>query len=163
MMRKTTFASIIVVSVLMLYTGCGGDGDGIPDPDPGTEGCTNCPCDFFSVPMTAGCWVVDSDQPTFFSFPPPLSSGFESCDLLRQGTLDDGLTVIRLDGFGEVQSSCRIFGLESDTCPAPDFFEGPLTQDQIADCSTCLEEYATALNDAGITVTGGPPYVCIGP
>jgi hypothetical protein len=155
-MRKSTLALIIVIGVLMFYTGCDGDGSGDGGDSPGV-----CPCDFFSVPMTAGCWVVDTDQPTFRPFPPPPSSGFESCDVLRQGTFDAGITVIRLAAFDVPSSACTIFGLESDTCPAPNFGEGPLTQSQIDDCATNLEEYATALNDAGITVTGGPPYTCI--
>jgi hypothetical protein len=161
MIRKNNLASIIVklICVLMFYTGCGSDGgDGSGSPDPGTEACTNCPCDFFSVPMTAGCWAVDSDQPHFFPFQSPLAD--IACELRRQGEgRFKGIAVVVFVEQDLTDLSCtiRVF---SDTCPVFSVLHTSLDEDTIADCSTCLEAYATALNNGGIGVSGGPPYNC---
>ncbi len=172
MMRKTTFTSIIVISVLMFYTGCDGDGGGgdnggsptpAVSPSPGPEACANCPCDFFSVPMTSECWVIDSVTPEFLGG----GAGFyvEFCGLRTPGSAFIGMEVSEdlIYGPGTVNDACTITNLQSDTCAAPDIVVDELTQDQIEDCRTCLEEYATALNDGGIDVSGGPPYTCFTP
>ena len=160
MIRKNTLALIIVISVLMFNIGCDGDGSGSStDGGSGTEGCANCPCDFFSVPMTTECWVIDSDQPAFAPFPPSPGTEFDSCRISIPSVIDGGAFIT--DDFFSAELSCSILGLDATNCPSPDESQSGLTQAQFADCLTCLEQYATELNNTGITVTGGPPYSCV--
>lgn len=174
MMRKSTLASIIVISVLMFYTGCGGGGDGgdgdgddggspTPgvSPTPGTEGCNNCPCDFFSVPMTDECWP----EPEFL----PEEAGETPLCMLSPSSSFFGFALAIIDenqcSTTEGNGCCVIYPYEQlgGDCQTPVGIAESLLSNQVEDCRTCLEEYATALNDSGITVTGGPPYICIGP
>ena len=172
MVRKAILVLLIIITVLMSYGGCDGDGggDGIeptpmpeasPTPQPSPEGCFNCPCDFFSVPMTEDCW----EEP---EFRPEEAHGVSLCSLVPfSAFFGFGMAILpesQCSGGGH--GCCVIFPdgeNPNDNCAAPDVIEFLTSADQVEDCRTCLEEYATELNDAGITVTGGPPYVCIGP
>ncbi len=167
MMRKTALALIIAIGALMFYTGCdgggdGGGGDGTPVPTGQPRVCgssgADCPCDFFSVPMTDGCWPEPE-------FRPEEAHGVSLCSLVPFSAffgfamaILPQTQCITLEGSG----CCLIEELASNNCAAPDILEG-LRFDQVEECRICLEEYATELNDAGITVTGGPPYICVGP
>ena len=122
-------------------------------PQPPVDPCAGCPCDFFSMPFTESCWpsaevrvfVTDaalcligsnSNMPLIHKLPPCPTP---PCPTLACQAVNDSLP------------NC------------PDVAEVILTAQQTAACRTCLEAYATALNDAGKTVTGGPPYECAGP
>jgi hypothetical protein len=179
MMRKSTLVLIIVISALMFYTGCddndGGGGQAAPTPTPTgspppgggappPEACDNCPCDYFSVPMTAECWVSDDTGP---SFDPGEEVPGERCSLFPADLgFGNGLVVFLGIAFAcpQGQACCRILGLNSDTCPVPnETFE--LSIDNIAqvrDCQACLQEYATELDNMGMGIpVANPPYECI--
>ena len=122
-----------------------------------------CPCNFFAVPMSVRCWERGSDETVFYQFPTPgNSSGFDSCSLLKSNGMRDGILVWTRDywGYGG-QTGCYISGLNSDRCSAPEVYYGELSQSIVDDCVKNLEEYTTAINNAGISVIGGPPYTCI--
>ena len=164
MTRLLSTFTILMFIALGSIGGCDGGGNGgdviEPTPPPDlSEACLNCPCDFFSVPMTAECWVIDSEQPAFASFPPSPGTEFDSCRISNPSVLDGGAFIT--DDFFSPELSCSISGLDAANCPAPDETHFGLTQAQFANCLTCLNEYATTLNTSGITVTGGPPYTCI--
>jgi hypothetical protein len=171
MMRKSTLVFIIVISGLMFYAGCddndGGGGQAAPTPTPTgspppgggvppPEACNNCPCDYFNVPMTAGCWV----SPTFDPGDPEISG--ERCSLFPSDLgFGQGLVVFSGIEFAcpESERCCRIIGLDSDTCDAPDETVERLNDDQVGACQACVEEYATALNGS-VMLTNEPPYMC---
>ena len=143
--------ALTIILALGAIGGCGGYGIGAR--------CNNCPCDFFSVPMTGKCWEIGPDQPAFDPFPPSPGTESDSCGISIPSVSDGGAFIT--DNFFTGRLSCTISGLDTADCPAPDESQVGLTRGQFADCRICLEEYATALNESGITVTGGPPYTCI--
>lgn len=175
MVRKSTVVLIIVISALMFYVGCddnnGGGGQAAPTPTPTAspppgggiqppEACDNCPCDYFSVPMTAECWV----SPTF---DPGEEVPGERCSLFPADVgFANGLVVFLGIAFAcpQGQACCLIRGLNSDTCPV-DNVAVELSVDnieQIRDCQACLEEYATELDNMGMGIpVANPPYECI--
>lgn len=131
-----------------------------PPPDV-SEACSNCPCDFFSVPMTFECWVGDPDTPVFENIIG--SAAFNEPAACQLYTF--GITVMMVvDDLRNTETAiddCNIIPLKADTCDAQGDSQTGLTQLQITNCRICLGEYATALNDAGISVIGGPPYECL--
>jgi len=167
MVRKSTLALIITISILMSYGGCDGDGGGQGQGAPGggvpEEACDICPCDYFSVPMTTGCWVSDDMGPTF----DPGDEGIpgERCSLYPTDLgFGNGIAVFSELAFAcpESERCCRITSLNSDTCDRPNETVGHLSIDEVRACQACLEEYATELNESGIAaVSAGPPYTCI--
>lgn len=150
-MRKTIRTLIFILSVLTFYTGCDGDGGGK---------CNNCPCNFFSVPMELGCWSAIPGDNTFES---DSSAEIETCDI--ETLFGRGIGVFNATFFDEPSGDdgCRIEIFDFDFCRVTNVRRTGLDGEQVEACRTCLEEYATELNNSGITVTGGPPYICVGP
>ena len=109
--------------------------------------------------MTEDCWVRESDQPAFAPFPPLEGTAFDSCRISIPSVVDGGAFIT--DDFFSGELSCSISSLDVATCPGHDESQLGLTSDQFGDCLTCLEEYATELNESGVMVTGGPPYTCV--
>jgi hypothetical protein len=173
MMRKSTVVLKIVIIALMFYVGCddndgggGGGGQVAPTPTPPEGGgvqptaCDNCPCDFFSVPMTDGCWVSGHTGPEFDTAGEGPGA---RCTVRPAGFSSAG----GLAAFGKIELGCETgelccrIKLLGEDCFAPDVADQPLSEGEFSSCETCLEEYATALNDAvSGGVRGGPPYKC---
>jgi len=126
---------------------------------------SQCPCDFFRVPMTADCWERKTGRPASFFDIFCKSCTIKSCRLQMIGLDDvgDGIgAIINDDRYDGIQRSCYISGLKSDKCSAPDVYEVyyGASLNRIEDCFADIEAYAAALNDSGIRVFGGPPYSC---
>jgi hypothetical protein len=159
----------------------GGRGNDVNNGGPGNDDCSDglgkntfvsceaesqCPCDFFSVPMTEGCWQRNTGQPPrFFDIPlcNSCTNEFGKCDLKMIGLDDDrdgiGVWIID-DRYEGIQRSCHIIGLKSDICSAPEISYG-ISEKTVDDCLADIEAYAADLNEAGIRVFGGPPYICL--
>ena len=86
MTRKSNLALKTVISVLIFYIGWDGGYDG-------GDRCSDCPCDFFSVPMTTECWVIDSDQPALVPFPPSPGTEFDSYGISIPSVIDGGALI----------------------------------------------------------------------
>jgi hypothetical protein len=165
------FASLlfVVIGFISCDDGGGGGGQGEPTPTPTAspppgggvqpEACDNCPCDYFNVPMTEDCWA----SPTFDPGDPEISG--ERCSLFPED-LGFGQGLVVFSGIElacpESDRCCRIIGLDSDTCDAPDETVERLNDDQVRACQACVEKYATALNDS-IGLTNESPYMCATP
>ncbi|MGH7799598.1 MAG: hypothetical protein ACREOW_03090 [Thermodesulfobacteriota bacterium] len=109
------------------------------------EPCQGCPCNFFEVPFTEECWPTGATHAFFTDVDECLIDTFGQP--VRQGVQG---------------SSCTNEHTGQPGCPNPDQVI-ILEPEQVNPCVSCIEEYATALNDSGITVFGGPPYICAGP
>jgi hypothetical protein len=160
MIRIIVTCTLLMMLALGVIGGCNGSGGGdiieptpIPEPTPPpdlSEACLNCPCDFFGIPMTVECW--GDDALTFISGSQILD------DLPGWCMINDANRRSRTMKVSPV--SCEVGSFQSSNCNAPDDYLDLVPQDQRTSCRTCLGEYATALNDAGISVIGGPPYIC---
>ena len=127
--------------------------------------CSLCPCDFFSAPMTTGCWPQPEfrtgENPNFYS---------SLCTLApREGFYGFGMGILSKTnchgpgGFG----CCVIFTSQDDSpkppaCTVSRAVELLHSNQEVEGCLTCLELYASELNNTVRNgVIGGPPYACI--
>lgn len=156
MIRHLSTFTLMMFIALGAIGGCdsGGSGDvtlpTLPPPPPiGPQECSNCPCDFFIVPMTVECWVTD--------FTPQFSDGGAFQDELPGWCILEGTEAMSVSP----HDTCRIGQFRSDTCYAPDDFTSRLSPSEADSCRTCLGNYAAELNDSGVRVIGGPPYECV--
>jgi len=137
-----------------------------------------CPCDFESVPMTTGCWT----EP-FAMGPPPNrlpefteEVGGQDCGTFNASEEPDGMTIIDPPALstavahltsigvsapagGVTQCSRQIIGAIND-CDAVSISVSDISPEEVLACQCELLAYTTALNESGISVSGGPPYVC---
>jgi hypothetical protein len=119
-----------------------------------------CPCDYFSVPMTTQCWVdpfpnpSNPNAPIFVTFPTPEPACSVSIsDPTAQEAL---LFLVFCDPDCECRKSVTPFAACGNPVPPVQ-----LTPEEFQACQCELQAYVTALNRvAGIQVSGGPPYIC---
>jgi hypothetical protein len=112
-----------------------------------------CPCDFESVPKDKGCWTEQfSGEPSYTQ-----PGQGEECLVVNVGDTGTlGLLVIQ-----QQQSFCSTKNTIGLARCGPSTTISDLTPEELKACQCELQAYATALNEvAGISVTGGPPYVC---
>jgi hypothetical protein len=173
MVRTSALIIVMTISVFMLYGGCNGDNVLTTDEaPPGAEApagqspeCEMCPCKFFDIPMTEDCWVDRTELPPRFLSSTQIQDNGIACSLV-QNFLSS--TYARVALTHPQPNSTRTFC--STTTSNRDICDGPPSREinlrgsgEIAACRTCLEEYATALNESGVSVSGGPLYLCESP
>jgi hypothetical protein len=186
MMRKSTLVLIIAISALMFYVGCddnngGGGGQAAPTPTPTAspppgEGvpppsrpaaCDNCPCDFFNVPETSDCWSLGlTPNPTFET---QANEQGASCEigLNNPDAMVFADLITQVSQGAETGGTCQIsitnkFVPVPEQCQDAQVAQTNVSAGQIQDCRTCLEGYASALNDS-VGLTNEPPYECATP
>jgi len=124
-----------------------------------------CPCDFdASIQEAPECWDVHDFGPIFSS---PLDTPPSNGCMLFAGELisgDELLFDVREKGvLGNQDNKCQVkVQLEESSICGPN---RNITHEQISDaelkaCQCQLQAYATALNEGGTGVEGGPPYLC---
>lgn len=159
MPRLIVSLSLLFFIAIISIGGCGGGGmdDGAeptlpptipPTSPPGSQGCLDCPCDIFGIPMTSECWKSPEFSILVFGID-------KFCFLSNPGT--------NIQVFSDSSSGSKVclirFSEAHESCGS-DFHQGGLSNEELEACMDCLEDYATDLNDSGISVDGGPPYNC---
>ncbi|MCH7951078.1 MAG: hypothetical protein IH875_11505 [Candidatus Dadabacteria bacterium] len=131
-----------------------------------TQG-VECPCDFESVPKVQGCWVNPFESgPAYID-----DTGFDEVCVVRNGAVDmkPGVLIQLEVGGGrpEIQQlpGCEIKIIDPQSNPNFDCNAEPiilvgLSTEEVLACQCELLAYTTALNEGGISVSGGPPYEC---
>jgi len=160
-LRIMNFGFLISVMVAVLIIGISRDATA-----QGNE--VECPCDFQSVPMTTGCWTEHTTTGPVYA---DLTGGAD-VPLIRQCSVDNvrigemfvvaaiRFSVIDRQG-GDDSSACNIISLALNNCSqTTSVLEQPITPEEVLACQCELLAYTTALNEGGISVSGGPPYVC---
>jgi hypothetical protein len=124
-----------------------------PPGDPGApcDPCEGCPCDFFAMPFSESCWPTNELRTFVNDTDPPTTACFINSNSNLPSVRSSSGLLLCVAGHDSLPD-----------CPAVPQVNG-LTDQEVAACRTCLEEYATALNSAGFTVGGGPPYICQAP
>jgi len=128
-----------------------------------------CPCDFGAIPKTQECWgtLDGGSQPEYFSVEGPLPREGTICVTFNFGSIDE--VMLEVENFfepisGTIRRCSRRIDNNTDpeNCLVGDIFSpNDLTPEQVIACQCELLAYTTALNEvAGISVSGGPPYVC---
>jgi len=115
-----------------------------------------CPCDFDSVRMTPGCWTDQRDADPEYETIGTANDG--ECRLINR--LNPQLTLMHVRQGESFGTNCTIHARDLADCDAPGFTEIPITPEEVKACQCELLAYTTALNEGGITVSGGPPYEC---
>jgi len=134
----------------MFYAGCGEDDDGGGAPGAG-QPCDICPCNFFDVPMTLACWP---GEPTPRTFMPGTQPDF-ACQLSSEALNFNNTTLTATE---ELDAPLCVIERSILGCTEPLINESTDSIQQQA-CRSCLEQYATELNQV-LSVNPGPPYIC---
>ena len=113
-----------------------------------------CPCDYSqTIPKTQSCWTDPFEtEPIYVEiFADELLT---SCQISN----NDFDATTRMD---ILTSACQIALDGNPGCDSASVLHTLLTPEQVNACQCELLAYVTSLNEVeGITVTGGPPYVC---
>jgi hypothetical protein len=157
--RTIRFGFLITVIVTVLIVAKTVDASAQP---PTVE----CPCDFDSVPMTTGCWVeqfVDPIGPSWITT--SILPKQKICALAVENFDVAFALVLQVTHFDPHSApQCMIEPNINDPAACgdpPHQTVLELTPREVRACQCELLAYVTALNEvAGISVSGGPPYVC---
>ena len=155
---------------LSVFVACGTDDQTpLPEGEAGID--PDCPCRYARFfPKTEECWVTpfpNADTPIQFMFSTtPSTSPGGDCTIhqIEQVVLTENPTeiLLRARQTGPDDPGSCFLGQQglAGACFG-DTVTRFTTEKEFANCQRDLERYATELNNvAGISVSGGPPYIC---